>query len=79
MQSGCLFQEEWSKSNAGSSSLFGDIEWEAKNAALKKAFDAFTQSEKHQNWRKDYDNIKSEDEVSKNPTIAAALGAPKNC
>jgi hypothetical protein len=82
MQSGWFFQKEWRKSNTGSGSFsepVGDGDWEAifKNPGLKKAFNAFTRSEKYQNWNKDYNSINWEDDVVKNPTIAAALGGPK--
>jgi hypothetical protein len=56
------------------------MDWEhimKKNPSLKRAFEAFSHSEKYQKWNSDYDNINWEAEVSKNRRIAAALGGPK--
>jgi hypothetical protein len=45
-----------------------------KNPSLKRAFYSLNQSEKYQKWQNNYHNINWEEELAKNPKVAAALG-----
>jgi hypothetical protein len=81
----CFWQEEVNReknADSGSSADMckpSDVDWAVmlkKNPSLQRAFYSFTQTEKYQSWNKDYDAINWEEELQKNPKLAAALGGP---
>jgi hypothetical protein len=55
-----------------------DMESElTRNPSMKRAFSSFTKSDHYLKWQQDYNGINWEDEVARNPNLAAALGSSR--